>query len=298
MKYESGYDKKQEDLILFDIIENMPHRIAIITVVYENYTVVADFLASLQAQTNKNFHLYCIDVSIHRYTIDFKNISGETIYAENKGYSHGINIGLKKAIDAGFTNFCLINNDVYFNKDFVDKVFISSLHHPSSIIGGKIYYAAGYEYHKKRYFKSELGRVLWYAGGSADWRSALTPHRGVDEPDSGEYNKLEETSFVSGALMIFDKTVVDTVGFWDEKYFLYFEDADFCERAKRKGVKLFYDPSVVMWHKNAQSTGGSGSKLQQRYQEYSRLRFGLKYAPIRTKLHLIKNYIISKLQFR
>lgn len=297
MKYEGGYYKNQEYFILFDIIENMPHRIAIITVVYENYTVLKDFIASLQSQTNKNFHLYCIDVSIHRYTVDYKKISGETVYAENKGYSQGINIGLKKAIEAGFSNFCLINNDVYFNKDFVDKVLISTFHHPSSIIGGKIYYAKGYEYHK-RYFKSELGKVLWYAGGSVDWRNALTPHRGVDEPDSGQYDKPQETSFVNGALIIFDKTVVDEVGFWEEKYFLYFEDADFCERAKRKGIKLFYDPSIVMWHKNAQSTGGSGSNIHQKYQEYSRLRFGLKYAPVRTKLHLIKNYIISKLQAR
>ena len=65
---------------------------------------------------------------------------------------------------------------------------------------------------------------------------------------------------------------------------------EFYKAAKKAGVKLFYDPSIIIWHKNAQSTGGSGSKLQQKYQRINRLRFGLKYAPIKTKLHLIKNY--------
>ncbi len=113
----------------------------------------------------------------------------------------------------------------------------------------------------------------------------------MDEVDTGKYDKFEETDFVNGALMCFDKKVIDTIGFWDEKYFLYFEDADFCVRAKRAGIKLYYDPTIVVWHKNAQSTGGSGSLIHQNYQTKNRLRFGLKYAPLRTKIHLLKNYL-------
>ena len=92
--------------------------------------------------------------------------------------------------------------------------------------------------------------------------------------------------------MAFDKSVVDLVGFWDSEYFLYFEDADYCERAKRNGVELIYDPSIILWHKNAQSTGGAGSTLHQRVQKNAHLRFALKYAPWRTKLHVIKNFFL------
>lgn len=94
--------------------------------------------------------------------------------------------------------------------------------------------------------------------------------------------------------MIFDKKVVERVGHWDEDYFLYFEDADFCEKAKRKKIQLYYDPSIILWHKNAQSTGGSGSSLQQKYQLKNRLKFALKYAPLKTKLHLLWNYFSEK----
>ncbi|PJC81928.1 hypothetical protein CO007_02130 [Candidatus Roizmanbacteria bacterium CG_4_8_14_3_um_filter_36_10] len=94
--------------------------------------------------------------------------------------------------------------------------------------------------------------------------------------------------------MVFDKEVIKRVGLWDESYFLYFEDADYDEKAKRKGINLYYDPSIVIWHKNAQSTGGAGSSLHQRYQERNRLKFGLKYAPLKTRLYLIKNYLIKQ----
>lgn len=273
----------------------MPHKLAIITVVYENYTVLKDFLDSLKKQTNKNFHLFCIDLSIHRKPINFNEISAQIVYSHNKGYAHGVNIGLKKAIKEDFKYFCILNNDTYFEKEFIKYCLQSTVNHPSSIIGGKIYYAPAYEYHKNRYTKSDFGRVIWYAGGSIDWKHALTPHRGVDEVDEGQYNKSGEIKFVNGALMLFDHLVVDKVGFWDERYFLYFEDADFCVRAEKAGVKLFYDPSIIIWHKNAQSTGLSGSVIHQKYQLINRLRFGLKYAPLRTKFHLIKNYVFSKI---
>ncbi len=269
------------------------NKLAIITVVYENYTVLDDFFESLRNQTNRSFYLYCVDVSIHRHTINFKDLPAKTIYAENKGYSHGINTGLRKALEEGCKYYCIINNDVFFEENFVNNCICSIFNHPSSIIGGKIFYASGFEYHKNRYKKSDLGKALWFAGGKIDWHHALTPHIGVDEIDKGQYNKLKEIDFVNGALMLFDKSVIDRVGFWDESYFLYFEDADFCVRAKRLGIKMFYDSSIVIWHKNAQSTGGSGSKLQQRYQRISRLRFGLRYAPLKTKLHLLKNYMTS-----
>ena len=91
--------------------------------------------------------------------------------------------------------------------------------------------------------------------------------------------------------MLFDKKAFDRLGFLDEGYFLYFEDADYCVRAKNKNIKLYYDPSVVIWHKVSQSTGGSGSDLHIRYQSINQLKFGLRYAPLKTKLHLIKNYL-------
>lgn len=270
----------------------MKKTLAIITTVYENYAATEDFLKSLAKQKSKDFHLFLVNLSKSKSPEGWPNRfpSGVTIInGFNKGYAHGLNLGLKKAIEDGLENFCVINNDVFFNDDFVEKVLFSILDHPSSILGGKIYYAPNFEYHKTQYEKSDLGHVLWYAGGHIDWNHALTPHRGVDEVDLGQYNKFEKISFITGCLMCFDKKVINKIGYLDESYFLYYEDADFCVRAQKNSIDLFYDPSIVIWHKNAQSTEGAGSTIHKKYQQKNRLKFGLKYAPLRTKLHLIKN---------
>lgn len=271
----------------------MLHKLAIIAVVYENYTVLKDFFESLDHQTNNNYKIFLVDLSINKKPIKYDKVSLQIISSSNKGYSYGVNQGLKYAMDQGFSKFCVINDDTYFRNDLVAKSLKTLAKYPGSIIGGKIYYAQGFEYHKERYSKDDLSKVIWYAGGSVDWSNALTPHRGVDEIDKGQYGSFEETGFVNGAFMLFDKEVVNKVGFWDESYFLYFEDADFCVRAKRSAIKIYYDPALQIWHKNSQSTQGSGSPLHQRYQNQNRLKFGLKYAPIKSKLHLLKNYFFN-----
>jgi len=275
----------------------MKKTLAIITTVYENYTATEDFLASLAKQKNQDFHLFLINLSESMPPEGWPNglPSGVTIIKGiNKGYAYGLNLGLKKAIENGFEYFCVMNNDVFFNDDFVEKVSSSISQHISSILGGKIYYAPGFEYHKQRYQKTDLGYILWYAGGKIDWNHVLTPHRGVDEVDKGQFDNFEKTDFITGCLMCFDKKVINKTGYFDESYFLYYEDAEYCLRAQKNNLDLFYDPSIIIWHKNAQSTEGVGSVIHQKYQQKNRLKFGLKYAPLRTKFHLIKNLLFNK----
>lgn len=263
-------------------------KLAVVTVNFENYQVTEEFLESFKKNKNSSYKIFISDLSREKKVIK-SNLDIEVIEGSNNGYAYGVNLGLKKAIDEGFTKFVVINNDTQVSEEFISRVLNSLNKNPTSIIGGKIYYSPGFEYHKSRYKSEDLGKVIWYAGGVMDWNNVGTSHQGVDEVDHGQYDQRGETEFITGCLIGFDKMVIDRISFWDESYFLYFEDADWCERAKKAGIKLFYDPSIIIWHKNAQSTGGSGSKLHQNYQKKNQLKFGLKYAPFRTKLHLLFN---------
>ena len=271
----------------------MSKHIAIITVAYNNYTVLNEFVERLRNQSDLEFHLYIVDASDEKKTINISGISNTILPITNKGYAHGVNAGLKMAVDDSLQYFCIINDDVEFDHNFVKKLKIAFSNNPNAIFGGKIFYAPGFEYHKNRYPKEELGKVIWYGGGTVDWKHATTHHVDVDEVDDGLPENALKTDFITGCLMCFDNSVLEKVGFWDEKYFLYYEDADFCERAKKHNVKLIYDPNIIIWHKNAQSTGGSGSTLHQKFQRQARLRFAIKFAPLRTKLHVLKNYIFN-----
>ena len=268
--------------------------LALISPVYQNYDILQDFFTSLKKQKNKNFKVFITDLSPIKKNIDSQDVDMELLKENNLGYAHGVNVGINKAISEGFTRFCVLNNDTFVKPEFVGNVIKAIDANNSSLVGGKIYYAPGYEYHKDRYQKKDQGNVIWYAGGIMDWANVFTKHRGVDLVDKKQFEQTGNTEFITGCLICFDKESWDKVGAWDENYFLYYEDADFCQRAKNLGLKLIYEPSIVLWHKVSQSTGGSGSSLHQKYQEKNRLTFGLKYAPLRTKLHLLKNYFFRK----
>lgn len=280
--------------------------LAIITVVYKNYEVLHDFIYSLAAQSSHGYMLYIVDVTPEkeRQLIPWiRKIEDKVSYltGENKGYAFAVNKGIEIASNQGLTNYAVVNSDIVFDSNFVLESNQALAHHPRTILGAKIYYAPGFEYHTKSapievvpYPNTPGTYTLWYAGGSYDWKNATTVHRGVDEIDSPEYNSSMTTEFVSGCCMLYDKTVYDIVGNWDPEYFMYYEDSDYCVRARKKHIKIMYDPAIMIWHKNAQSTGGSGSSFHSQYMTQSRLRFGLKYAPLRTKLHLLKNYVFSK----
>ncbi|MEK7109629.1 MAG: glycosyltransferase family 2 protein [Patescibacteria group bacterium] len=268
--------------------------IGLITVNYNQYQLTREFLDSLATVKNANdLTVYIADVSTKKEAFKIASYPMKVVIKSltNNGYAFGINEGTKYFLKKGLDKFCAINNDIFFDRSFSVQAQLGF--ERSNIFGGKIYYAPGYEYHKK-YQKKDIGKILWYAGGINDWKNVHTFHRGVDEVDNGQYEKFEETDFITGCMLFFNKKIVDQIGFWNEKYFLYFEDSDFCERAKIAGFKLLYNPKIIIWHKNAQSTGGSGSPLHQKYQRKNRLIFGLKYAPIRTRLHLIKNYLFGK----
>jgi GT2 family glycosyltransferase len=89
--------------------------------------------------------------------------------------------------------------------------------------------------------------------------------------------------------MLIKSEVLEKVGLFDDKYFLYYEDADLDIRIKNAGYDIYYVPKAVLKHVNASSSGGAGNRLQ----DYllTRMLFGMRYAPFKSKIALIKQSI-------
>ncbi len=208
---------------------------------------------------------------------------------KNLGFSGGNNVAIKYALENGADYVLILNNDTYVDHDFLTELLkVAEKGNSVGILVPKIYFAPGFEFHKDRYSQKEQGRVFWYGGGKMDWANVIGYHRGVDEVDKGQYDKTEETEIATGCCMLIKKEVFENVGLFDNKYFLYYEDSDLSVRAKNKGFKIVYVPNSIIWHKNAGSAGGSGSKLQDYYITRSRLLFGFRYAKARSKLALFR----------
>ncbi|KKP39501.1 hypothetical protein A2130_02450 [Candidatus Woesebacteria bacterium GWC2_33_12] len=210
----------------------------------------------------------------------------------NLGFAGGNNVGIKDCLRRNFDYIILMNNDLILQKDIVVKlVKFMQKNINVGLASPKMYFAKGYEFHKDRYKESETGKVLWYAGGIVDKQNVYTTHRGVDEIDHGQYDKIEETDVANGACMITRKEVFKKIGLLDDSFFLYWEDADFSEKVKRAGFKVIYYPKTWMWHKVSASTGGSGSPTNDYFLIRNRFYFALRYMLPRTKFAVIRDTI-------
>jgi GT2 family glycosyltransferase len=207
----------------------------------------------------------------------------------NFGFAEGNNVGIRYALEKDADYIMLLNNDTLVEKNLLNELIkVMERDKKIGVVGPKIYFAPGFEFHKEKYKSQERGRVIWYAGGIIDWQNILASHWGVDEVDKGQHDTMKETDYVSGCAMMVKKEVFKKIGLFNPIYFLYWEDLDFCVRAKREGFKLLFVPKAVLWHKNAQLAGGAGSSLQGYYITRNRLLFAQKYASLRAKLALFR----------
>jgi hypothetical protein len=74
--------------------------------------------------------------------------------------------------------------------------------------------------------------------------------RSMRKYDLWGYDKIGPCDWVTGAFMLIQRDLFQKVGYFDENYFLYYEDMDFCLQAKRLGWESYYFPEITAYHVN------------------------------------------------
>lgn len=270
-------------------------KVAVVTLNYNNEKDTINLLMSLKRAESNNFQLQIIIVDngsrIKFGTVPLEKSENITILrsGKNLGFAGGCNLGIREAWKQKADYVLIINNDTKVYSDMLKNLLIILESDPKiGVTAPKIYFAKGHEFHKDRYKPDELGKVIWYAGGFTDWENIKSVHFGVDEVDRGQYDNTGPVDFATGCCMLFKKEVIEKVGLFDERYFLYFEDADLSERIKKAGYKIYYVHTAMLIHVNAASTGGPGNKLHDYFLTRNQMLFGLTYAPLRSKVALIR----------
>lgn len=273
-------------------------KVAIITVNYNGKIDTLELLESLGRLNSKNCELKTIVVdnaSSDGSVSAIKEAFPKTDILQtggNLGFGGGYNKGFEYASIWGADYFFIINNDSKIDDpNILQKLIDVIMKSPQiGIVAPKILFEEGFEFHKERYSKDELGKVIWFGGGTFDWDNIKSVHRCIDEVDRGQVDVIEETEFVSGACFLIKKEVLEKAGEFDGDYFLYFEDADFCKKVFDAGFKLYYCGKTQIYHKVSQSTG-VGSKVTDYYHTRNRLIFGMKYGTNRTKFALLREAV-------
>ena len=268
-------------------------KIAVVILHYKGQKLTRKCLASVAELKKRGFELevVVVDNNPRQKLTGVKRACQNLTLIKTKGnlgFTGGNNLGIEKALSLKADWVLILNNDTIVDRDLMIELIKFSKKNPQvGVIGPKIYFAPGCEYHADRYKPHERGKVFWYAGGLIDWTNVLASHRGVDEVDRGQYDQAGETQFVTGCAMMVSSQVFKKTGLLNDEYYLYLEDSDFCQRAKRAGFQVFYAPKAKLWHVNAGSSQ-VGGELHDYFLTRNRLLFGLTYAPWRAKLALIK----------
>jgi GT2 family glycosyltransferase len=256
--------------------KNSPHTLACLDSLAAVSSPFAAYIISIQSTDAQSLRNHSVKPNV----IDTDH---------NGGFAWANNRLMSQAFKDGHESVILLNNDTTVQPDFIPPLLKQLNRQGIGMACPKIYFYPGNEFHQDAYMPSERGKVIWYAGGIIDWANVYAAHWGVNEFDHGQFDEVIKTDFATGCCLGITKKTIEKIGFMDDKYFLYYEDADWSQRAKKVGLTIVVEPKSVIYHKNAGSTGGSGSAVQTRYQQRSRLRFGVKYAPLKTKFHLLKN---------
>jgi len=242
--------------------------IGIVIVNYNNYSDTIECINSIFKNNYSNYKIYLIENgSLNESFFNLKSYLGNSKRVNlihnkyNLGFSGGNNIGIKAALKDGAEYVLLLNNDTIIDQNAIKSLINTFLKNINiGIITGKILYYTSPEY-------------LNLAGGKISYLKGKIILFGEGKKDIKKYNNPSATGFASGCCQLINSDVFRKIGFYDEDYFLYYEDSDFCARTLKAGYGIFYQPQSVIYHKVSKSTGSKINKTTMYYNVRNRLFF-------------------------
>jgi GT2 family glycosyltransferase len=199
---------------------------------------------------------------------------------ENLGYAGGNNAGIVYALEQGADYVLILNNDAVVDEACISQLVRAAEDDPSrGILGPAIYY---HGQHSTRFWRLGAVKQPWLP---------IPREIGRDEKDTGQYQTVFPVNYVTGCAMLVRGEVFAAVGLLDTSYFMYYEDADFCQRVQTEGYKIAVVPQARVWHKVSHSSQKRGS-VTEYYRTRNRIVFYNRYWRGLQKL-TVNGYIVA-----
>ncbi len=156
----------------------------------------------------------------------------------NLGYAAGNNIGfdyVRTETDADAV--LLLNNDTVAQPDMLARLVAEC-----SACGGKAITGPEVRY-------ADAPETVWCAGGRIDWWRGYTTNIGIGTRAEGGNRGSHDVPFIVGCAMLIPMTALACIGGFDPRYFMYWEEVDWCVRAHAAGYRTRIVPDAVLYHK-------------------------------------------------
>jgi len=161
--------------------------------------------------------------------------------AQNLGYAGNNNVGIAAALTQGADWLFVLNEDTVQAPACISRLVALGESDPQiGIVGPLVYH-----YDEPAVIQSAGGRLGRY------WKSL---HTGHNEPAQGHplLAAPRPVDFISGCAILVRRETVEQIGALDERFFYYWEETEWCLRARRNGWQVWFEPAAQLWHKGVQ----------------------------------------------
>ncbi|MEO6315099.1 MAG: glycosyltransferase family 2 protein [Chitinophagaceae bacterium] len=220
--------------------------ISIVTLNYNQAAVTCEFLESARTLTYSNYEILVCDMASDidpTPLILAGNYPKTTVLLSNKnlGFAGGNNWGMRQA--KGEFIF-IVNNDTEVTPHLLSTLLEPFYRDPSiGVTSPKI----------KFFFQPT---IIQYAGfNPMNHFTGRTSTVGEMQEDKGQYDVAGETFGAHGCAMMVKRQVIDEVGMFPERFFLYYEEWDWSSRIRKAGYKIWYTANATIYHKESMSVG-------------------------------------------
>ncbi|QKZ13394.1 glycosyltransferase family 2 protein [Spirosoma sp. KUDC1026] len=223
-----------------------PALISLVTINYNQAEITRQFLESTRSLTYPNVEIIIVDnasqpvLSTCLDASQYPNL--RIIRSErNLGFTGGNNLGIEAA-NGDF--LFIVNNDTELTPTLLDELLEPFRIDPR----------IGVTCPKIKFY--DTPDVLQYAGyNSMNMYTGTATPVGLNQPDSGQYDTSGVTNFAHGCAMMVRREVIERVGRFAERFFLYYEELDWSQRIKDAGYLIYYQSSAYILHKESVSVG-------------------------------------------
>ncbi len=215
--------------------------------------ILEPFFACVRAQKDQDFVLLVIDnastdgTPAHLRSLDIPNLH-VILNEENIGFGRACNQGIAFAREQRADYVTFLNNDTEFDENLLGDM-VTSLAATDAVGLSPLIT-----------FFDDPGKI-WFITGSYRWNRGMIPyHDWIGHPRTdAPAGRMLATEFAPGCCLIFRMAVFDVIPGFDDRYFVYWEDSDFCMTLRQQGLHIVVDTALECRHKVSVSTGGAFS---------------------------------------
>lgn len=239
---------KEESAMVFE--DEPKDDVCIIVLTYNNAADTLECLESLQGLEGGPYKTYLVDNGSVDDTISLVGArypGVEIIPLENNyGVPTGFNKGIQQGLRDQYKYLLILNNDTVSDPGMVSEMLrVAKSDSDCAIVMPRIYYYPPRE--------GPLTREdVWADGGY--FRKFPPTIKLKDDRKNVDFDQPRQVDYAPTCGLLFHRRVFENVGLLDEGYFLFYEDWDFCERARDAGLNIWSVPQAVLWHKVSRTT--------------------------------------------